>query len=274
MTTARAGFASDLPPAGDAQDGSAVEERFAYLKRWLRVWIALLVVATLVIVVYLILIAISLSQVNANMAAANGAVRAVRANVSILPGQINTVNSHLAAIDRDLDKVPERVKDVNRSLTTVRNSLSVTDESLAGTARTLPVTRRSLVATDPVLKSINASLQDTDGSLEDTDSLLASVGTLGGEVEATLEDAESPPNNLDRLSACPSPEESGGSICTGRVSEGAAGIYERVAVANSVLVPVRRDTGNILGSLTEANGHLISICESPVLQPLGAFPPC
>jgi uncharacterized protein YoxC len=274
MTTPRTGFGSDSPPAGDAQDGSAVEERFAYLKRWLRVWIALLVVATLVIVAYLILIAMSLSEVNANIAAADRAVRTVRGNVSILPGQINTVNGHLAAIDRDLDEVPESIKDVNRSLMTAENSLSVTDESLADTARTLPVTRDSLVATDRVLKSINASLQTTDGSLKDTGSLLASVGTLAGDVEATLEDTESPPNNLDGLSACPSPEESGGSICIGRVSEGAEGIFERVAVANSVLVPVRRDTGNILGSLTEANGHLISICESPVLQTLGAFPPC
>jgi uncharacterized protein YoxC len=274
MTTARTGFASDSPPAGDAQDGSAVADRFAYLKRWLRVWIALLVVATLVIVVYLILIAISMSDVNANMAAADRAVGAVRANVSILPGQVNTVNGHLAAINRDLDEVPERVKDVNGSLTTVRNSLSVTDESLADTARTLPVTRDSLVATDRVLKSINASLQDTNGSLKDTDSLLASVNTLAGDVEATLEDTEAPPNNLDELSACPSPEASGGSECTGLVSEGAEGIYERVAVVNSVLVPVRRDTGNILGSVIEVNEHLISICESPVLQPLGGFPPC
>lgn len=274
MTAPRTGFASDSPPAGEAKDGSDLEDRFAYLKRWLRVWIALLVVATLVIVGYLILIAISLSEVNANIAAADRAVRAVRANVSILPGQVNTVNSHLAGIDQNLDEVPERVKDVNGSLTTVRNSLSVTDTSLADTAGTLPAARDSLVATDRVLKSINASLQDTNGSLKDTGSLLASVSTLAGEVEATLEDTESPPNNLDELSACPSPEESGGSICIGRVSEGAEGIYERVAVANSVLVPVRRDTGNILGSLTEVNDHLISICESPVLQPLGGFPPC
>jgi Tfp pilus assembly protein PilO len=274
MTTPRTGFASDSPPTGDGGDGSPVEDRFVYLKRWLRVWIALLVVATLVIVGYLIVIAMSLSDANANIAAAERAVRTVRGNVSILPGQINTVNSHLAGIDRDLDEVPERVKDVNRSLTTVRNTLSVTDESLAGTARTLPITRDSLVATDRVLKSINASLQTTNGSLKDTGSLLASVSTLAGQVEVTLEDTESPPNRLDGLSACPTAQESGGSICIGRVSEGAEGIFERVAVANSVLVPVRRDTGNILGSLTEVNEHLISICESPVLQPLGGFPPC
>lgn len=250
-----------------------VEDRIAYLKRWLRVWIALLVVATLVIVVYLIIIASSLHTVNGNIAAADKAVRAVRANVSILPGQINTVNSHLGDIDRNLDQVPDRVGQVNDSLRSVDDSLGVTSGSLADTADTLPATRDSLAATDGALATINASLQDTNGSLKDTSSLLVSVEELAGKVEATLEDAESPPNTLDQLQQCP-PQSVTGSVCVGQVSGGAEGIYERVAVANSVLVAVRRDTGNILGSLVDVNGHLESICEAPALQAAGVFPPC
>ncbi len=257
-----------------SRDPGEVEARFAYLRRWLRVWIALLVVATLVIVAYLILIAMALSKVNANMAVAEQAVRAVRANVSILPGQVNTVNSHLAAVDGNLKEVPGRLGEVNRSLEAVDGSLQISDDALAGTAETLPEVRESLVSTDDLLRGINGSLQGTNGSLRDTGSLLGSVDDLAGRVELTLEDAEAPPNRLDRRDACPSRESSAGSVCTGRVSEGAEGIYERVAVTNSRLVPVRRDTSNIVDSLGEVDGHLESICESPTLQPLGGFPPC
>ncbi len=169
--------------------------------------------------------------------------------------------------------VPDRVGQVNSSLRSVDDSLGVTNSSLADTADTLPATRSSLASTDGVLTTINGSLQGTNGSLKDTSSLLVSVESLAGKVEATLEDAESPPNNLDQLEECP-PESATGSICTGEVSAGAQGIYERVAVANSVLAPVHQDTGNILDSLVDVNGHLKSICEGLVPQALGLFSPC
>lgn len=240
-----------------------VEDRLRYFRRWLRVWIALLVVATLTIVAYLIIIGLTLDDVDDNVAVAEQRVAAVRQNVSILPGQINTINSHLASIEVNLEDIPVRVDEVNESLSSVDSSLVTTDGLLADTDDILVSTEDSLNSTDTLLATINSSLVDTNGTLTDTESLLNSVQGLADQIEITLEDAESPPNDLDDLASCP-PESATGSVCNGQINAGAEGIYERVAVANSILAPAEQDTSNILNSLTEVNNHLTSICEAVV----------
>lgn len=249
-----------------------VEERLRYFRRWLRVWVALLVVATLTIVAYLIIIGLALDDVDDNVAIAERRVAAVRENVSILPGQINTINSHLAGIEVNLEGIPVRVERVNESLSSVDSSLVVTNRLLVDTDDILVTTEDSLNSADGRLAAINSELVDTNGSLKDTESVLNSVRDLADEIEITLEDAESPPNDLDGLEDCP-PDSVPGSLCVGQVSAGAEGIYERVAVANSILAPAQRDTSNILNSLTEVNNHLKSICEGTVPQVLGTIPP-
>jgi archaellum component FlaC len=262
------------PRTASATPGSAdeVEERLRYFRRWLRVWVALLVVATLTIVAYLIIIGLALDDVDDNVAIAERRVAAVRENVSILPGQINTINSHLASIDTNLENIPQRVERVNESLASVDNSLVPAKRTLVDIDNILVNTEASLNTTDELLATIDGSLVDTDGALKDTESVLNSVQGLADEIEITLEDAESPPNDLDSLADCP-PDSVPGSLCEGQVSAGAEGIYERVAVANSILAPAQRDTSNILNSLTEVNNHLKSICEGTVPQVLGTIPP-
>ena len=93
--------------------------------------------------------------------------------------------------------------------------------------------------------TIDTSLQATNGSLKDTSSLLVSVRDLAGRIDKTLEGAESPANNLDALRVCPPPDLSRGSICDGRVTAGAHGIYQRVAIANVPLSGAQLDTTNI-----------------------------
>lgn len=245
-------MATVAQPEPDSPDRvSEAEDRLAYLRRWLRVWIALLVVTTLTVVAFLVLIAATLTRVDVNAAVADRRVSAVRANVSILPGLLNTVNSHLAGIDRNLEPIPEQVRQVNDSLGAVNSSLAVTSRSLADTADTLNTTERSLASTDSLLGAASASLRDTEDILTKTESTLVSVRDLAGKINATLEDAEHTPRNL-----------------------GTRDIYQRVAKANVPLGRVQQDTSDILNSLVRVNGHLNSICESTTLQALGVFPPC
>ncbi len=247
---------------------SEAEDKLAYFQRWLRVWIALLVVATLTVAVFLVIIAVALSKVNSNVAAAQQSVRAVRANTSILPGQVNTINSQLAAIDQNLKAIPGQVEQINSGLSSVNSSLTDTDASLADTANRLNTTESSLVSTNEMLGAIDSSLVNTSGSLKDTSSLLVSVQGLANTIEAVLEDAESPgePNN-------PGEPIQGPSGVTGPqrsdpLNDGAEGIFQRVAVANQPLMAANQDTTDILNRLVSVNGHLNSVCEALVPQTL------
>lgn len=233
------------------------EHKVSYLSKWLYVWIVLLSVAALVVVAFLIVIYGALHKVGSNVAVADKAVGAVRGNVSILPGQVHTVNSHLSAINENLKDVPARVGQINDSLGQVDTNLAGPQRSLADTAGVLHTTRRSLDSTNGALGKIEGSLRDTNGSLKDTGSVLQSVGGLAGRINTTLHHVDRQPNTLDKLP----------------VSGGAAGIYQRVAVANGVLNPANEGVGAILDSLTSVNGHLKSTCEALVPQVLGLLPP-
>lgn len=63
------------------------------------------------------------------------------------------------------------------------------------------------------------------------------MNSTAGNVHSTLESAENPPDRL-----------------------GAAGIYQRVAVANGPLGAAKGDTGNIVSALGAVDGHLAGIC--------------
>lgn len=240
-------MATMTAPSGDVDERvGESEDKLRYLQRWLRVWIALLVIATLTVVAFLVLIAMALHRVDANVALADRRVAAVRANVSVLPGLINTTNSHLAAINQNLEPIPDQVGLVNQSLGSVNGDLNATQGSLSSTAGILQHTDAALQSTSGRLVAVGRSLRATSGSLKDTHSLLVSVSGLAGRIDGVLENAESP---RDRL--------------------GAKDIYQRVARANDPLRGIRGDSASILHHLDRTNRHLRSICTSPLLTLLG-----
>ena len=139
-------------PAGD---------QTTFLSRWLKVWVILLTVVTLVVVVYLVLITNSLSSINGNLATADRAVAGAGGDVATLPNQVDRINGALAGIDEALKPIPGQAGEIIASLTSIDGKLATTD----------------------------ASLQDTSGVLSTV------LGSVNG-ISTTLIDADNPGDKL------------------------------------------------------------------------------
>ena len=139
----------------------AVDDQTTFLSRWLKVWVILLTVVTLVVVGYLIVITNSLASINGNLATAQRAVVGAGGNVVTLPNQVDRINGALAGIDPALKPIPGQAQQIIDSLT-----------------------------------SINAKLTNTDASLKDTDAILKTVLGTVNNVSGLLIDANDPPDRL------------------------------------------------------------------------------
>jgi hypothetical protein len=118
------------PTPGRAVRG---DDTATFLSRWLKVWVILLTVVTLVVVGYLIVITNSLANINGNLATANAAVSGAGQNVTALPDQVNRINGSLSGIDPALKPIPGQADDIIASLTSIRGKLTDIDGSLKNT---------------------------------------------------------------------------------------------------------------------------------------------
>ncbi|MGH9150383.1 MAG: hypothetical protein ACRD0F_08595 [Acidimicrobiales bacterium] len=132
-----------------------------FLVRWLKVWVTLLTVVTLVVVVYLIVITNSLDSINDNLASVTDSVVGAGNDVVTLPDQVERVNGSLAGIDPALKPIPGQADAIIASLT-----------------------------------SIDGKLRTTDGSLRDTDSILKVVLSNANTIQGVLVDADDPPDRF------------------------------------------------------------------------------
>jgi len=230
------------PSAGEAgfvaRTGSESQDRNRFLDRWLKVWIALLVVVTLVVVVYLIAITNSLASINGNLAVANNAVTGAGGDTKTLPDQVQGINASLAAIDPALKEIPNQADKIIGALTSIDGKLATTDGSL---------------------KDTSSSLQGTSGQLVDTASILNRVLGQAGTIKDTLFAADQA-NGPCETTAC-SPNKLG-----------VQNIHQRVAIANNILTPAEADARNILAGLALVNRNLFSICGTGTLSLVGG--PC
>lgn len=108
-----------------------------FLARWLRVWVILLTVVTLVVVGYLIVITNTLASINGNLVTADTAVSGAGDDVVTLPDQVARINGSLAAIDTALKPIPGQANDIIASLTSINGKLTATDSSLKDTSSVL-----------------------------------------------------------------------------------------------------------------------------------------
>jgi hypothetical protein len=108
-----------------------------FLARWLRVWVILLTVVTLVVVGYLIVITNTLASINGNLVTADTAVSGAGHDVVTLPDQVARINGSLAAIDTALKPIPGQAQDIIGSLTSINGKLTATDSSLKDTSSVL-----------------------------------------------------------------------------------------------------------------------------------------
>jgi hypothetical protein len=202
------------------------DDQATFLSRWLRVWVILLTVVTLVVVVYLIIITNTLASINGNLATANRAVTGAGGNVTTLPAQVDRINGALAAIDPALKPIPGQADQIIAALT-----------------------------------SINDKLTATDASLKDTSSVLVTVLGQVGSIRDLLIDADDPPDrlgvqNIHRRVAAINGQ---GSAPQG-IAAGGGGCGEFCTPQN--LTTAENDAANILAGLVSVNGHLNSICNS------------
>ncbi len=210
-----------VQPLGRPEDPAT-----SFLSRWLRVWVVLLVVVTLVVVGYLIVITNTLASINGNLGTADRAVRGTGRNVTALPAEVDMINGSLAAIDPALKPIPSQANEIIAALA-----------------------------------SINDKLGQTDASLKDTSSVLVNVLSGVNGINELLIDANDPPDrqgvqNIHRRVAAPNGV---GSPAVGAAPGG--GSCGEFCTTNS-LTTVKQDAANILDGLRSINGHLRSVCNS------------
>jgi hypothetical protein len=138
-----------------------VDDQATFLSRWLKVWVILLTVVTLVVVGYLIVITNSLASINGNLGTAERAVVGAGQDVVTLPNQVDRINGALSGIDPALKPIPGQAQQIIDSLT-----------------------------------SINAKLTNTDASLKDTSAILVNALGTANNISGVLIDANDPADRL------------------------------------------------------------------------------
>jgi cell division protein FtsL len=133
------------------------DDTATFLSRWLKVWVILLTVVTLVVVGYLIVITNSLANINGNLATANAAVSGAGGNVTSLPDQVNRINGSLSGIDPALKPIPGQADDIIAALTSIRDKLGVVDGSLKNTEGVLRTILGTANGISGVLINANAN---------------------------------------------------------------------------------------------------------------------
>ena len=165
--------------------------------------------------------------------------------VAILDWDVQHVNGTLGSIDTALKPIPGQADTIISHLGTIDGSLGSIDGSLKDTSGTLTRTSASLVDTSNSLIDTSASVADTAGILKskisaglvDTSNVLVTVLGRATTIQQTLEEIQNPADKL-----------------------GSRNILDRVNTANAILGPAKSDTGNILGGLQNVNASLKSIC--------------
>lgn len=214
--------------AGYRREPRMAEDQSRFLARWLKVWVALLTVVTLVVVVFLIFITNSLASINGNLATARNAVTGAGGDVKTLPDQVERINTSLSGIDPALLPIPGQADQIIASLT-----------------------------------SIDSKLRNTDGSLKDTSGILVNVLGQANNIRGVLVDADNPPDGLgvqnihQRVAFANGTGTPGPGIGAGNGPNTGTG---RFGVNPNSLSAARADATNILAGLVDTNQHLTSIC--------------
>ncbi len=213
----------------------ASEDQARFIARWLKVWVALLTVVTLVVVVFLIFITNSLASINGNLATANDAVTGAGGDVKTLPDQVQNVNASLTGIDPALKPIPGQADQIIAALT-----------------------------------SIDSKLRTTDGSLATIDSTLNTVLGQASTIRGVLADADNPPDRLGVQNIHQRVAVANG-VGTAGPGVGAApgpgrGTGPFPANPNG-LSAAKADAGNILAGLLDTNANLTSACRKLNLLP-------
>ncbi len=205
----------------------------AFLSKWLRIWVGLLTVVTLVVVAYLTFITNSLANVNGNLGTVSREVGGAGANTVELPDHVDRINGSLSGIDAALKPIPGQAGAIVTALSSINDKLVQTD----------------------------GSLQATAGALQ---SIMGSVGAVGD----ILVDADEPGDNLGVQDIHQRIARINGRNSAGVASASAGGTPGPFGPAAGNLADAQVDTRAIVGRLDTINSSLGGICRSTVLSVL------
>ena len=215
------------------------------LTRWMWVWVAIGILVIATVIGFLMGIVNALESINSGLGVADHAVTGAGGDVVPLPQHIAHVNATLGSIDTALKPIPGQADTIISHLGTIDGSLGSIDGSLKDTSGTLVHTSGSLIDTSNSLIDTSGSVADTSailkkisGGLVDTSNVLTTILGRATTIGQTLEDIQNPADKL-----------------------GSRNILDRVNTANGILGPAKADTGNILGGLGNVNASLKSICQ-------------
>jgi cell division protein FtsL len=214
--------------SGPAPAPRPSNDQTTFLSRWLKVWVILLTVVTLVVVVYLVFITNSLANINGNLATADRAVGGAGGNVTSLPNQVDRINSALTGIDEALKPIPGQATEI--------------------------VT---------VLTSVNDKLGSVDASLKDTSAVLSTVLGTVTNVSNTLIDADNPADRLGVQNIHHRVAGLNGRNSAAQGTATAGGTAGPFATGGN-LSAAETDARAIVGSLDSINTHLTGVCTSVI----------
>lgn len=203
----------------------------AFLSKWLKIWVGLLSVVTLVVVAYLTLITNSLADINGNLGVVSREVGASGANTLALPAHVDRINGSLTQIDTALQPIPDQ----------------------AG----------AIVST---LESINGKLAQTDGSLKDTAGTLQTILSSAGNINTTLIDADEPADNLGVQDIHQRIARANGRNSPRVGTASAGGTPGSFGATPGNLADAQLDTRVIVGRLDAVNSSLTGVCSGLILS--------
>ncbi|MEA2932219.1 MAG: hypothetical protein QOI56_1004 [Actinomycetota bacterium] len=205
----------------------------AYLAKWLRIWVGVLTVVTLVVVAYLTFITNSLANVNGNLGAVARSTGGANANTVALPNHVARINDSLGKIDTALKPIPGQAGEIVGALT-----------------------------------SIDAKLGQTDASLQNTAGVLQAVSSGATEIGNVLVDADEPADNLGVQDIHQRIARINGTNSPAVGSAPAGGTPGAFGPSPANLSTVDLDAKTITGQLDKTNGSLSGVCGGLLLSVL------
>ncbi len=136
---------------------------FATAARWIKVWVGLLVAATVIVCLFLVAIITALRAIDRSLATTTPAVDTIRGSTDPLTGHIENINGMLSQIDANLKPIPGQADTIIGSLTSIDGKVASVTSSLANTSGILITGLANLKTEDDLLEQSDEAGADNRG---------------------------------------------------------------------------------------------------------------